>query len=158
MGFLWFLLFLLPVLNLFLMINRAVLEHWLYIPAMGFVLFIFALPGDLRWRASKVWFYALPLVLSLSYLTFRQNSIWKDEIVLFENAEKHVKTDPQIYQNLGIAYAEAGRYSEAEKAFDRALAIDPGNEAVISDRKMLINLEKTPLSFKNGLPHLEPHR
>lgn len=144
-GVLWFLIFLIPVLNLFVIVNRADLEHWLYLPFMGFLIFLFALPGGRftgYFNGPKPG-HACVLVLAavLSFLTIRQNATWKDEMTLYEYTSRYVKDDPQIFSNLGAAYAEAGRYEEAERSFEAALMIDPRYPMALANREALVRLK-----------------
>ena len=64
-------------------------------------------------------------VIGFAVTTYHSNSVWKDEIALYENVLKYTHHDPQIYSNLGSAYAIVGRLDEAEKCFLKALEMNP---------------------------------
>ncbi len=140
-GFVWFLLFLIPVLNFFVIVNSPALEHWLYIPLMGFVIFLFGWIRDyLPRQKSKILILQgalLSAVVLLTGFTFRQNKIWKDEVTLFEYTTRFVTRDPTLYSSLGVAYAERKRFDKAEQAFKRALALDPNYQDAVYNLRML---------------------
>ncbi len=131
-GFIWFILFLVPVLNIFMLLNRPVLEHWLYIPLMGFSLFFFLLIKIvlLKDNLNKRIFLgcAVVVISALMFLTFYQNQTWKDEIVLWEHTTRYVKEDALPYYNLGVAYLEKGEMDKAESLFIKTLEINPNFE------------------------------
>lgn len=140
-GLAWFILFLLPVLNLFIIANSPVLNHWLYIPLMGFLLFLFYLlriflPGDLF---LKIPFQlaAAALIILLGVMASAQSMVWKTEISTFEHISKFVTRDPLIYNNLGTAYIEKGRWQEAKQAYEKALKLDPSYKSADFNLKLL---------------------
>ncbi len=70
---------------------------------------------------------ALPIVLALAALTWRQVDVWRDSVTLWQRA---VRIDPQCYvcrNNLGNALVRAGRPDEAIAQFRAALDIQPAD-------------------------------
>lgn len=131
-GLAWFLILLLPRTNI-ISINRPLYEHWLYLPMAGFWLAILALIGKaigilakrrkdiLRIIAIAVF---VAIIVILATLTIRRNRDWHDPITFYE---KNIRYTPNSYiqhNNLGMAYAAAGRLEEAEKEYRRSLELD----------------------------------
>jgi Tfp pilus assembly protein PilF len=59
-----------------------------------------------------------------------QSGLWKEATYRWEKA---VEIDPsyaQAWNNLAIGYEHAGRFEDAEKAYQRALKLDPKNVAI----------------------------
>jgi Flp pilus assembly protein TadD len=56
-----------------------------------------------------------------------QKSLWKEAVYRFEKA---IEIDPSYggaWNNLGIAYEQMGRFDDARKAYEKALALEPNN-------------------------------
>jgi len=75
------------------------------------------------WRIRR---FALALlgavaVLSLGVVTWHQNTLWRNSIVLFEHTLKVTERNFPAHMNFGIALASAGREEEAVRHFQQAL-------------------------------------
>lgn len=141
-GAFWFGAFLFPVMNLAVIVNSPVLEHWLYMPLMGLVIFILSAIGRERLERAASGWWAKPAVWGiaavLGAVTFAQCMTWKNEITLFEHTTRYVTRDPLLYNNLGTAYAEKGDLEKAEQAFRRALAVDPQYGSAVHNLEKLM--------------------
>lgn len=74
-----------------------------------------------------------------------QNDLWDEAIFRWEKA---LAADPEsaaAYNNLAVAYEKKGRFEEAEKAYQRALALDPEHEHIQANFK----------SFQENLDQIE---
>ena len=59
-----------------------------------------------------------------------QKSLWKEAVYRFEKA---IELDPSYggaWNNLGIAYEQMGRFDDARKAYEKALALEPNNTLI----------------------------
>jgi tetratricopeptide (TPR) repeat protein len=128
----WFLLALLPVLNLF-SINALVAEHWLYLPSIGF--FIIVALGIKKLSQVSVFFKYISLVLfcflitGYFYLTHERNKDWRNEIVFYKNILKYTPGNQgmRVHYNLGCAYLDAGQIDEAIKEYEKSIYMKPRN-------------------------------
>ncbi|MFH1427190.1 MAG: tetratricopeptide repeat protein [Patescibacteria group bacterium] len=133
-GFLWFILILLPRINI-ISINRPMYEHWLYLPMIGFWLALFSLLALLfqyiktKIPKQSILLVYLGLVIIIVYffgfsiLTIKRNNDWQNPISFYE---KNLRNTPSSYiqhNNLGMAYAEAGREEEAINEYKKAIAL-----------------------------------
>ena len=123
----WFFIALLPQSNLY-PINAYMAEHWLYLPSIGFFL-ILARGLTSIYVAKNLKGPAIVSIMSIlvfySFLTIKQNNYWKQPIVFFERTLKYVPDSPELHNNLGIAYAEAGRKEEAITSYKKAIVLNP---------------------------------
>ncbi len=137
MGLVWAAMFYTVIQNLFFLSNSPVKESWLYLPLMGVLWWAAAAASAAgKWTREQGWgsaparaavIAALVLAAALGAAAWHQNRVWKDELTLFEHTSRHVRRDPMIFSNLGVAYAKLGRFDQAEAAFRKALAIDPAD-------------------------------
>jgi protein O-mannosyl-transferase len=127
LGWAWFWIFLLPVLNLFFLLHGPVAEHWLYNPSIGFFMVITAFL-TLSPRPALLKRFAEPLLatmlLAFALTTFHANTFWKNEITLYENILKYTSHRSDIFHNLGVAYGREGMKDKAKAALDKAKEID----------------------------------
>ncbi len=131
-GWFWFWIFLMPVLNLFVLLNSPIAEHWLYNASIGFFIALILLLERFivsrRWSKKIMEAVLAVCCLALAVTTHVSGRVWKDEVSLFENTVKYVHFDPMIYSNLGAAYAKKKNFSKAKENFIKALNIDPNFE------------------------------
>ena len=66
------------------------------------------------------------LCLSLAVLTLARNADYATEITLWESTSQNSPYKARVHNNLGYAYHLAHRPEDAQRAFRRALEIDPG--------------------------------
>ncbi len=130
MGWLWFLLTLVPVIGLIQAGNQAMADRFSYIPGTGlFIMVAWGIPAFAA-RMPKV----APLVpviagvalASATLLTYRQLGFWKDSITVLERATKVTDRNTIAYHNLGVAYATKGETDKAIGEYRKALSISPG--------------------------------
>lgn len=128
----WFLITLLPFLNFLPLVNEysliAAFEHFLYLPAVGFFIFVFVVVGHLleegKATARVLRKTLLPSLLAVCLLlTLQQNRYWQGEVPLFERVVKFEKNFGRAYRLLGEAYFLEGNYDGAILAYQKALKI-----------------------------------
>jgi Flp pilus assembly protein TadD len=56
-----------------------------------------------------------------------QNGLWKEATYRWEKAVKLDPTYAEAWNNLAIGYEHEGRFDEARKAYERAIALEPKN-------------------------------
>lgn len=111
------------VSNLAFPIGTAYGERLLYVPALGLAGLACA-GAPFSARAAKP---ALALALGLfSWRTLRREAIFRDEAAFFAAMVADSPRSAKAWNTLGIHFSEARRYEDADRAFDRALAIYPG--------------------------------
>ena len=56
-----------------------------------------------------------------------QNKLWREATYRFEKAVEIDPTYAAAWNNLAIAYEEQGNFRDADKAYERAVKLEPGN-------------------------------
>ena len=81
--------------------------------------------------------------MTLGYFTVARNETYRSEIALWEDVTRKSPNNARGYNNLGYAFATAGRIADAKRAYTTALSIRPdyalarANLAGISDTESL---------------------
>ena len=128
-GILWFLLSILPVLNL-TSLNAPMMEHWLYLPLIGFALAFVGCIHAFGQRVGEVRGAALGLallVILLSARTVMRNADWGSPISLFLSGARHYPNDEKNWLLLGFAFSERGMPDQAIRAYKTGLGINPNH-------------------------------
>jgi len=131
-------------------------EYRLYLPMAGIAL----LAGDLlMWlidRLSPIWQKALlgavaGLVLGLGVTSFQRNEVWRDPLLLWQDAAAKSPNKARPFNNLGTIYlTEIKDYPAAIENFERALEIQPEmGEALVNLGTAQTKLGKTSEAIAN---------
>ena len=132
----WFGISLFPTLNIVPLINEYSLiltaEHFLYLPVIGFLIFVFGIvcdwaeKQDLKNRSE--WSLALVIVLSVVCIvtTVRQNTFWRGEIPLFQRTLQFEKSFGRGHILLAKAYYFHHQFDTAIEENLKALSIMQG--------------------------------
>jgi len=125
----WFLLTLLPVLNI-IPLRNPIAERYLYFPTVGFCLLI-TITGDIIYSFIKnrlrymLIFLLSVLLLWYSWLTIHRNRDWKNTLTLYKKTAESCQNSARFINNLAMVYAQRGMSKEAEELFKRAIKIEP---------------------------------
>lgn len=154
----WFLINLLPILNLLFPLNASMAEHWLYLAAFGFIAAIVISLNTLTTlpktnKGYRLFAVRTPflIILAVCYLiyfsgkTVIRNSQWKNSITLFQHDIQYSPNSFLLHNNLGVAYTRLPDLEKAGQEFAKAVAIQPNygiahnNLGVFYERKKLYN-------------------
>lgn len=128
-GWLWFLVSLLPVLGILQVGEQARADRYTYLPSIGLL-------SALVWEAAsrletrplgrRLAVAGIAIVLpTLVVSTRAQIAPWSDSVSLFRHALDVTENNYVAYVKLGEALAEEGRLDSAESHYRRALEIHP---------------------------------
>ncbi|MDD2735827.1 MAG: tetratricopeptide repeat protein [Desulfuromonadaceae bacterium] len=129
-GLVWLIAFWLPVSGFFPIPSAPLADRFLYVPAIGLWLIIgdqfssFFQPSRVAQRYAVA---AVALVvLLLSVVTFRRNTVWNNDISLFTRLADQYPERAFAHHNLGCAYLDKVKNLYlAEQSFEKALALEP---------------------------------
>ncbi|MFA5131499.1 MAG: tetratricopeptide repeat protein [Patescibacteria group bacterium] len=140
LGFVWFVLFLLPSLVRLNPIDTPdFLEHRLYLPMIG--LFIVLLEVEwiknLDFNKKIIKFGSLLLILFFFILSWRHIGVFKDRITFWQSAAVSSPHSALANRNLGAMYYLDNNLEGAEKSYRQALLINE-NEPMVHNNLGLI--------------------
>ncbi len=121
----WFITAYLPISNI-VQLNATVAEHWLYLPVVGFLIFLFGcvieLPIHYQRLAPAI---ALIIAGTLSARSFMRSGDWANEEIFYQRTLAAGGESTRVAVNLAQVYARRGDYTVAEKMLRRVLEITP---------------------------------
>ncbi|MBF0320915.1 MAG: tetratricopeptide repeat protein [Nitrospirae bacterium] len=137
-GWFWFFGTLVPVIGLVQVGWQAMADRYSYMPSVG--LYIIAAAGvpallkKVRHSRGIIAAAAVLLIIFYTVSSKRQLQHWSNSITLYKHAIDATGGNIVAHYNLGLVYAEMGRYDEAIESYESALRINP------TDCKSLHNL------------------
>jgi tetratricopeptide (TPR) repeat protein len=138
-GIFWFFLTL-SIESSFIPIYDVIYEHRTYLPSFGFFLILTSGIYLLLWNRYKYLAISIFVILigSDSVLTYARNTIWKDDLALWNDNVLKTPDKARPFSNRGFAYEKLGQLDQAVADFSRAIGIDPNNAKAYSYREMAI--------------------
>jgi protein O-mannosyl-transferase len=124
-GIVWLFLAL-SVESSFFPIHDVMVEHRMYLAMPGIALvfgtaFAWALR---RWRRPAL-IVGAAAVAMLSTLTFMRNELWRDPLLLWQDALTKSPHKARVYANVGTALHQRGEFDRAIVYYCKALVLDP---------------------------------
>lgn len=126
---LWTFISLAPVLNIGSLGEHALAERYLYIPSIGFSIFL-SMVIMILWK-RKDW-KALPYIAAITIvvfagLTIQRNRVWGDDLTFYRNMVRGAPRSPLPHANLAFAYERMADKENAIKELESASALAGGN-------------------------------
>jgi len=126
-GWLWYLVTLLPVIGLIQVGSQSMADRFTYLPLIGLLIAFVWGAGDLlasfRVHRLAVGASALAIVAACAGAARLQVGYWKDSETLWQRAVDVVPNNDLAHANLGLVLAAAGRPDEALAHFSEAVRI-----------------------------------
>ncbi len=133
MGWLWYLITLLPVIGLVQVGYQASADRYTYLPLVGPVMGVVYSVPSMASRARPLRgaiAVGLALLLAISAaLTYRQTTYWSDSARLFERALAVTKDNDIAENELGLVYLQRNQLGRAANHLREALRINPAHYA-----------------------------
>jgi Flp pilus assembly protein TadD len=131
-GWLWYLVTLVPVIGLVQVGRQAMADRYTYIPFIGLFMMVAwgarDIAGDSRVRRTALSSVAVVILAVLAALTGLQTRYWKDSLTLFSHAAEAVQDNYIAHDAIGRILTVAGRFDEATHHYTEALRISPNDE------------------------------
>ena len=124
-GWLWYLVMLLPVIGLVQVGMQAMADRYTYVPLVGVFVATAWLIGQVG-RVRLVGPLAALIVIGCTVGTRHQAGYWKDSETLFRHALAVTKDNAVAENNLGLALMEEGEHAEGIRHIRCAVEINPG--------------------------------
>ena len=136
---LWFFITLIPESSI-IPIRDVIFEHRLYLPMVGFSVFVVTLICYLFCDKypRAVFVILIAMVIGLSTLTYARNRVWDNELTLWNDTVKKSPDKERPYINRGFAYAQKGEFDQATADFDQALKINQNSAMAYYNRGLAL--------------------
>ncbi|XP_012149593.1 protein O-mannosyl-transferase Tmtc3 isoform X3 [Megachile rotundata] len=155
----------LPASNLFFPVGFVIAERVLYAPSMGFCMLIgygWSILCDKKFKKLTL-FLLITLLAAHSTKTFIRNYDWLDEYSIFMSGLKVNDRNAKLFNNVGHALENQGRFKEALNFFNMAVRVqgdDIGAHINVgrtyNHLKMFKEAEDAYLKAKSLLPKPKP--
>ncbi len=128
-GWLWYLVTLLPVIGLVQVGLQGMADRYTYLPLVGIFVALAWLAAEVaeasRPRRVAVASACVGLVLACAAASRRQVETWRDSFTLFGHALEVTEDNWLALRNLGVAQQDAGRHAEAIASLEQSLRLMP---------------------------------
>ncbi len=128
-GWLWFLITLLPVIGLIQVGGQSHADRYTYIPLTGlFIMVAWGVPQLLQgWRMKRLALAILAgiVVSAMTAATWHQINYWRNNITLYRHTLAVTSDNYLILNNYAIAMDQNGDYETALQLYQEALRINP---------------------------------
>jgi len=143
-GWLWYVVGILPVSGLVPSGFEAMADRFMYVPIVGLLLIVAwggtALAGRPTARAA-VGVIAAVTVVAAGARTFSQLGNWRDSITLYESSLRAAPDPPVLHYNLANALHAAGRDQDAIRHYRDAMRIDPTYSEAFNNLGVVLQAE-----------------
>jgi tetratricopeptide (TPR) repeat protein len=130
-GWLWYVVALIPVIGLVQVGAQAHADRYTYIPLIGIFVMVTWLSGEAltigTWSRPLGVGTAMVILGACSLGTWRQIGYWRDSVSLWQHATATTGPNFMAASNLGEALIWKGRLEEARRSLLQAVFLDPGN-------------------------------
>jgi len=128
-GWLWYLITLLPVIGILQVGKQIMADRYTYIPSIGlFILIAWFAEDFLSGKPNGkliLTVSAAAVLIALSICTFQQLNYWKDSEALFTHTIQVTEDNDIAHANLGLVLYRQDRVDEAVEHYRRALVLHP---------------------------------
>jgi len=136
-GWLWYLITLLPSSGLVSFASFYLSDRYVYLPFWG-IYWMLAWAGWklLSRRPKDVWVAGSAAGLALIacfVLSLQQVRVWRDSETLMRHAIEHTEDNAFAHNNLGSTLATQGKWEQALSHFQTSLKIDPDNTDTVNN-------------------------
>ena len=128
-GWLWFLVMLVPMIGLVQADVQGMADRYAYTSFIGLFIMVCWLLGDIAQerRLPQALLPAISVVAlaALALVTYRQVGYWQDDITLWAHSAQVTPGNWKAYFYLGMAQDAANQHDEAVQSYFKAAAINP---------------------------------
>jgi tetratricopeptide (TPR) repeat protein len=136
-------------------------DRYTYIPLIGLFLIIAwgtpELSEKLRYRNVILTVSAVIVLATLSVITYKQVSFWKDSITLFEHTVSVTKNNDIMHYNLGRLLLSQGNVDQAIYHWTEALRIKPDQPTIHKNLAILFtqqgNIDQAIHHYREALKY-----
>ncbi|MBF0487593.1 MAG: tetratricopeptide repeat protein [Nitrospirae bacterium] len=131
MGWLWYIVTLVPVIQVIQVGGASMADRYAYVPLIGlYIILCFGVGEGVESRPNVQKItdaIFIAILLTLVVLTWRQVEVWRDSGTLFKHAADVTKGNYVAYNEYGMYLEGEGRLDEAIREFSKGLEVAPDN-------------------------------
>lgn len=131
--FLAWLIFLLPVLQIYSNTHSYVSERYFYVSIIFPVSILFLLSQKAGIQPSVYRFAGIAILVAFLFLSFKRSGVWKDSKTLFEAELKVDPNNPLALNNMGYYYNSRSEFSRAIPLLQKAVENDSTNSQFLNN-------------------------
>jgi len=126
-GWVWYLVMLLPVLGLIQVGLQAHADRYTYLPQIGIYIAVTWLAAECRFSREVLGSLMATVIAILMAFTWHQTTYWHDSETLWNHTLACTVDNDRAENNLATALLHKGKTNEAMVHYQKALQLDPGN-------------------------------
>lgn len=130
-------------------------ERFLYVPSMLFPIFAIYLLKDRAGRHVKTG--GILIVIMFTIITISANTVWKNNLALFQKIEKDSPNTAFAHNGLGVIYYNKGLLNEAVQEYLTALRLNPDDREIHYNLRLAYALKEYRASKKLKFDYPEIH-
>lgn len=164
MGWLWFLIMLLPMIDMQQAGDQTRADRYTYLAQIGlYILITWGMTGIWRsWKLSQqvLQFAAGIILVALAVDACALTASWKDSITIWTRTLAQTPQSGVAHCNLGIALAGQGDWDDAVTNFEQALQMNPNDARVLDNLGKVLIAQKKPddaIQYFNRALQLDPN-
>ncbi|MCX7982858.1 MAG: tetratricopeptide repeat protein [Syntrophales bacterium] len=155
-GWLWYLITLLPILGIIQVGIQGMADRYTYLPSIGILIALLFGLREFTTKEKKIKPILVGtgclVLMCLSFLTVRQIGVWENSYTLYRHAVRVTKDNYWAYNNLGAVLFTQGQVEEAKKMFLFALSILPEYPGANKNLAAVLYREG---KYQDALAHIE---
>ncbi len=128
-GWLWYLGTLVPMIGLVKAGGPGICDRFTYFPGLGLFIAVTWLAAAVVpvgfWPRRALWLFGAVLLIAYTVTAWRQASVWRNSITLFEHSLAVTEKNEQIHTNLGAVWQEKKNFDKAIYYYRKAIEIEP---------------------------------
>jgi protein O-mannosyl-transferase len=125
MGWVWYLVMLLPVVGIIQVGRQAHADRYTYLPQIGIYVAVTWLVAEWRVNRAAMGSLMAGVVAVLMFCAWKQTGYWKDRETLWTHTLACTTGNDTAHNNLGYVLFQKGRVDEAIDHFRQTLQVDP---------------------------------
>lgn len=137
-GWLWYLITLLPVIGLVQVGSAMMADRYTYVPVVGLLIaavwFLAQWAGADFSRRARVSIAVSIALIACAILTWQQIGVWRDTLTLFQHAAEVTENNYRAHDMLGVALVTRGDFEASLEHFDRAAEILPALSSALYNK------------------------
>lgn len=107
-------------------IRDVIFEHRMYLPMAGvaFLLVYLVVKYVLPLKRKLVFAAGVAVIIILGFASWQRNSVWANELSLWDDVVKKSPNKARAYSNRGVAFLNLQKYDEAIRDFNKTLTLN----------------------------------